>query len=128
MIYIIDSYAWIEYFIGSDKGTVVRNLFFESNNKFYTVICCLAEVQEWALRNNKDFDDLFKVIRASSSILDITEDNWISAAKEKFEQRKMQKDFGLIDSLILIKQKELSCGVISGDSHFKRLPNVCFLK
>ena len=128
MLYIIDSYAWIEYFIGSEKGEVLKKLFLDNRNKFLTVECCLAEIKGWAIRNKEDFDRLIKIIKANSNIIQVTELNWIEAAKERFEQRKIQKDFGLIDAVILTKQKELNSKVISGDRHFKNLKNIIFLE
>ncbi len=106
----------------------LRKLFNEGGNQFFTVECCLAEIKGWALRNDKDFDLLFRIIRSNSNILSITEYNWIEARKEKFEQRKKQKDFGLIDAVILVKQKESDYNIISGDKHFKNLRNVLFLE
>ncbi len=128
MIFIIDSYAWIEYFIGSKKGEVLKGLFLDKKNQFLTVECCLAEIKGWSLKNEQDFDQLFKIIRADSKIVQVIEYDWIDAAKEKFEQRKTQKDFGLIDAVILVKQKELNCKIISGDKHFKKLKNTIFLE
>ena len=127
MIYIVDSYAWVEYFIGSEKGEILNRLFQDNKNNFFTIECCLAELKGWSLRNNHNFGRLFKVIRANSTILKITEYNWVEAAEERFEQRKKQKDFGLIDAVILVKQKERNCKVISGDKHFKRLKNIVYL-
>lgn len=128
MFYILDSYAWVEYFIGSQKGEVLKKLFLDERHRFVTVECCLAEIQGWALKNNQDFNQLFKVIRANSTLALLTEHDWIDAGKERFEQRKTQKDFGLIDAVILIKQKELNCVIITGDKHFKELPNIVFLE
>lgn len=127
MLYLIDSYAWIEYFIGSSKGSILRKLFINENNRFLTIECCLAEIKGWALKNNRDFDEIFKIVRANSNILSVTEYDWINCAKERFEQRKTQKDFGLIDAIILVKQKELNCIIVTGDKHFKNLHNVVFL-
>ena len=81
----------------------------------------------WALVNNKDFDTIFKTIRTNSIIIPAMEHDWIEAGKEKFEQRKTQHDFGLIDAMILIKQKRCLCKIISGDKHFKNIKNVIFL-
>jgi len=120
MNYIIDSYAWVEYFIGSKKGEVLKKLFSEDKNKFFTAECCLAEIKGWVLKNNYDFNELYKIITSNSSVLPLNEDDWIKAAEERFAQRKSQKDFGFIDSIILVKQKELNCKVISGDKHFKK--------
>lgn len=128
MNYILDSYAWIEYFIGSKKGEIVKNLVLDEKNHFFTVDCCLAEIMGWALVNNKDFNMLFKIIRTNSIILPAMEHDWIEAGREKYEQRKMQQDFGLIDAMILTKQKKFLCRIISGDKHFKKIKNVVFLE
>ncbi len=127
MIYLIDSYAWIEYFIGSLKGAAVQKLFLDEKNRFLTVECCLAEIKGWALRESKDFDPLLKIILANSTIVVILQHDWLEAAAVRFEQRKQQKDFGLIDAIILVKQKEHNGIVVSGDRHFKELKNVLFL-
>ena len=128
MEFILDSYAWVEYFIGSKKGEIIKKLFSDDNNKFFTVECCLAEIVGWALKNNQDFDKLFSILRANSEILTLTEYNWIDAGKERFVQRKKQKNFGLIDATILVKRKDLGCKVITGDFHFKGLKNIVFLE
>ena len=84
MIYIIDSSAWIEYFIGSDKGEVLKRLFENKENMFMIVECCLAEIKGWCLRNNKEFDEFYPVIRANSLIIHLNEQDWIEAADEWF--------------------------------------------
>src|SRR3989338_3130902 len=127
MLYIIDSYAWVEYFIGSQKGKIMQALFLESENKFMTVDCCLAEIKCWSLKQKHDFEELFKVIRANSHIISLTEHNWIKAGEKRHELRKSRKGFGLIDATLLIKQAELNCSIISGDPHFKGLPKIKFL-
>ena len=58
----------------------------------------------------------------------MNESDWINSGEERFEQRKKQRDFGLIDSTILIKQKEKKCKVISGNKHFRNIKEVVFLK
>lgn len=128
MIYIIDSYTWVEYFIGSGKGEILKKLFLDEKNQFLTVECCLAEIKGWAIKNNQNFDKLYNIIHANSGIVKVMEYNWIDAAVERFEQRKTRKNFGLIDAVILTKQKELNCMIISGDKHFKGMKGVVFLE
>lgn len=127
MLYLIDSYAWIEYFIGSSKGEMLRRLLLDNKNSFLTLECCLAEIKGWSLRNGQDFDELFKIIKANSNITRVEEDDWIAAAELRFEERKTKKHFGLIDAVILAKQKVLNCKIISGDEHFKNKKNVVFM-
>ena len=128
MVYIIDSYAWVEYFIGSKKGEALKKLFGDEANKFLTIECCLVEILGWTLKNNKDFNQILTIIKANSKICIITEHNWINAGKERFEQKKIQKNFGLIDAIILTKQKEFGCRIITGDKHFKNMRDVFFLR
>jgi predicted nucleic acid-binding protein len=127
MRFIIDSYAWVEYFLGSKKGEVVNELFSNQENEFITVDCCLAEIHGWVLREKQNFEKFLTVIRANSDLMKLSEQNWIDAGKERFEQRKNQKDFGLIDSALVAKQKELNCKIVSSDKHFKNLKDVVFL-
>ncbi len=128
MLYIIDSYAWIEYFKGSTKGEILRALFLKEENKFATIECSLAEIKGWSLREKEDFDKHFIIIRANSTIFPVVQQNWIEAARERFELRKSRKHFGLIDAVIVVKQKEHGCKVISGDPHFKEMPGSIFME
>ena len=128
MLYIIDSYAWIEYFKGSAEGNVLQRLFLDPENRFLTVECCLAEIKGWSIKHKTDFDQLFKIVRADSRIIPVTEHDWIEAAQHRFQQRQTQPDFGLIDAVLLVKQQEFNCKIISGDKHFKNLNEVVFLK
>ena len=127
MIYIVDSYAWIEYFLGSKKGEMLKTLFLDDKNHFLTLACCLAEIHGWTLKHNQNFDTLLKIIRANSTITNIEEHDWITAAEQRFAQRKTQPDFGFIDAVLLAKQMEFQCSIISGDKHFKYLKNLMFL-
>ena len=128
MVYIIDTYAWIEYFLASRKGQVLRDLLAEPTHQFLTVECCLAEIRGWSLRSKQDFSLLFKVVRANSQVIPVTEHDWIRAAEERFELRKTRSHFGLIDAVIIVKQKEFACKVVSGDAHFKGLKDIIFVE
>lgn len=45
MAYLLDTYAWVEYFIGSKKGEFVRGMVEDENSVIYTPECCLAELK-----------------------------------------------------------------------------------
>ncbi|MBW3000653.1 PIN domain-containing protein, partial [Candidatus Woesearchaeota archaeon] len=70
---------------------------------------------------------LYKIIIAKSRILAINRKDWLRGVEIKLEKRKRVTDFGLIDGLILAKQEELKCKVITGDKHFKNIKNVVYL-
>ena len=71
--------------------------------------------------------DLYEIIKINSIILPVLRTTWIEAAGIKHELRKKIKHFGLIDAILVAKQKELKCKVISGDPHFKSLSNVLYI-
>jgi len=125
--FIIDSYAWVEYFNGSTKGKKVQKLLLDQKHSFSTIHPCLAELHGWALKNSQDFNQVLQVVRANSDLISLSEDEWIQAGKERFLQRKREPDFGLIDAAILVKQHELGCKVVSGDRHFRKVQDVVFL-
>ena len=126
-MYLIDTYAWVEYFIGSEKGKVVKQLLEEENNIIFTPECGLAELKGWAIREKLDFDELYHIVRKLSSIQSVTTSDWLEAASIRSEMRKTMKDFGMMDSLIVAQQKRLGCKVISGDPHFEHIENAIFL-
>ena len=89
--------------------------------------CCIAELRGYCLKNNFDFDVLFNGIRKNSLILPVLREHWIKAAKIKHNLRKKIKNFGLIDSILIAKQEELNCKIVTGDYHFKNLKNIIFV-
>lgn len=128
MLYLIDTHAWIEYFLGSENGDKVRDLLIDGDNEFVTAECSLAEIKSWCINNNQDFERFFRAVRANSTIVLVNTNNWIDSGEERSKQRKVQKNFGLIDAILLVKQKELGSKIITGDNHFKNLKNVLFLE
>ncbi|MEK6960726.1 MAG: PIN domain-containing protein [Nanoarchaeota archaeon] len=127
MLYIVDTYAWVEYLIGSKKGSILKKLREDDSNGFLTVECCLAELKSWCHRDGQDFERVYDIVRSNSIIIRVAEADWILAADEKIRRRDRHPDFGLIDAVILVKQKERGCKVVSGDRHFKGLKDVVFL-
>jgi predicted nucleic acid-binding protein len=124
---IVDSYAWVEYLRGTKKGEKVKSLLNKRNNDFITIECCIAELKGWSLKNEINFDKVFRVIKSNSRIIPVLIKDWVKAAEIRFEMRKKIKDFGLIDSILVAKQKELNCLVLSGDKHFRNLKDVEFI-
>ena len=127
VIYIVDTHAWIEYFMGSKSGLILKNLFDNKDKKFITMECSLSELEGFCLREDADFSKMYSVIKKNSIILPVLTGHWLEAAKIRHETRKRVKDFGLIDSILVAKQNELKCTIVSGDKHFKRFKNVVYV-
>jgi predicted nucleic acid-binding protein len=70
---------------------------------------------------------LLKIIKANFSSLPVKQNDWILQSNGRFEQRKKQHDFGLIDAIILVKQQEFHGKIVTSDKHFNNLKNVIYL-
>ena len=127
MIFIIDSWAWIEYFTGSKSGLKLKKLIDNKNHKFITLECTLSEVKSYCLRTNSNFSSIHNIIKKNSIMLPVQIDIWLKAAETKYEIRKKIKDFGLIDAILVAKQNELDCMLISGDEHFKNMKKIVYV-
>lgn len=124
---IVDSYAWIEYFKATAKGTKARRIIEKEENQLFTLDVCLAEIKFWTLQEGVDFQRINKIIRANSSVVESNSKDWTDAAQIKFEKRKKYKNFGLVDALLMVKQKQLNAIVLTGDKHFKENKNTEFI-
>ena len=118
MAYLLDTYAWVEYFIGSKKGEFVRGMVEDENSVIYTPECCLAELKGWAIRESVDFEELYGIVRKLSDIHCITTGDWLEAATVRSEMGKKATGFGMMGSLIVAQQRRLGCKVVSGAAHF----------
>ena len=124
MRYILDTYAWVEYFRGSEKGKTVSRIM---GNSLFTPENCIAELRIWCLEERIDFEEILEIIRKCSSIEPINLNNWKEAASIRQEQRKTQSNFGLMDAIILAKQKEIKGRIVTGDRHFQNLKDVLLI-
>jgi len=127
LVFLIDTYAWVEYFIGSNKGKIVKEILEDENNIIITPECVLAELKGWAIREKFDFEELYQIVRKLSDIQCLTTEDWLNAASIRSKMRINQKDFGMIDALIIAQKNRFGCKVISGDQHFELIENTIFL-
>ena len=126
--YLLDTYAWVEYFIGSDEGKIVEKLI--KSEKIYTSIISIAELSDKYYREGltDEWEGRYKFIVSKSNIILCTMEIAKNAGPRKWELRKSIEKIGLADAIIIETafQKELI--VVSGDPHFESLDNILFLK
>jgi len=124
--YVIDSYAWIEYFEGSAKGRVVQKVILEKH-EIITSAVTVAEVISRMKRKGFEVDDIYLALTNLSQI----EDTHALDAKDvgliHAELRSKVKDFGLADAFVLAVAHQHDAKIITGDPHFKHMKNVIFL-
>ncbi|MGD0643603.1 MAG: type II toxin-antitoxin system VapC family toxin [Candidatus Bathyarchaeia archaeon] len=131
--YIIDTYAWIEYFKASKMGEAAKE-FIESENSVTPTIV----VSEISRKLRKDIElgnetregrlRRLEFIRATSRIVDLDFEIAIEAGGGSEDLKVEAKGWGLADSIVLCTARSLNGKVVTGDEHFRHLENVVFVK
>lgn len=124
MIYIIDTYAWIEYFKGSPLGKNVKNIIENGGNLVPTIV--LAEIKkkftDW---NRDDFDEILHFIHQHATTVPLDEATAILAGE--IRSRTSVQGMGLVDCILIALARLYSCKVLTNDEHFEQLPEATFM-
>ncbi|HLC57046.1 MAG TPA: PIN domain-containing protein [Candidatus Nanoarchaeia archaeon] len=123
---VFDTYAWIEYFRGSQQGK--KSASFLEKEEVLTPIIVLVELSVKATKEGWDFGKHLEFIKSRSLIVGITEGIVKNCGTFYISMRKTYPQFGLIDAIIFLTGKERNAKVLTGDPHFKMLENVEFLE
>jgi len=124
---IVGSYAWIEYFEGSKKGLLVKEILENEGNEILCSALTVSEIVSKVERTEKDSAQFFEALLAMSKILKIDENIARDAGKRHAVIRKKVKNFGLADAFILAQGEKEGAKILSGDKHFKGMKNVIFI-
>lgn len=129
MRYVIDSYAWIEYFMGTKAGECAKEVI-ESSAEKMTPTICLSEVYGKTLRveNQELAEKQRSFIKEKSALTLLDEPIAIEAAKVQTRLKKEIDGWGLADSIVYATAAVKNAEVVTGDEHFKKLKNVVFVK
>jgi len=131
---VVDSYAWIELFIGSRKGSKAREALTEAG-EVYTPDFVLAEIARKYLREGMDQQTILERLRKISESSDVTPislEAALESAKCYFELKEKAgkagiSDPSLFDAMVLATARVLKAKVITGDRHFKNLNETLWL-
>ncbi len=123
--YVLDSYAWAEFFDGSEKGKKVKEIL-EGNN-IGTSIITLAEISDKCAREQRDFAPFFHLIESKAAVLPLTKSIAINSGKLKKELRELSKNISLADSIHFQTAKTVGATFVTGDPDFKEVKGILFL-
>lgn len=124
---MLDSYAWIEYFSGSEQGAQVKN--YLKNNNIISPTITLAEISRKYSREGFQEDEIRRrllFIVSKSLLKEITIEIALEAAKAHSElAQKAKKEHlnspSLADAIVLATARIEGVKVVTGDEHFKGL-------
>jgi len=124
--YVIDAYAWIEYFKASRSGEVAKKYIEGEDAVTPTVV--IAEISRKLLREieagNETREGRLKrleFIKASSQIVELDFEIAAKAGEIDIDMKRKVKGWGLADSIILCTARTVKGKVITGDEHFRGL-------
>jgi predicted nucleic acid-binding protein len=129
MRYVIDSYAWIEYFMGSKKGEAAKAIIENSEEKITPTIC-VAEVYAKTLKmESQELAEKQKAfIKDKSALVFLDESIAVESARINVRMKKEVDGWGLADSIVYATAIVKKAEVVTGDEHFKKLTNVLFIE
>ena len=131
--YVVDAYAWIEYFRASKSGEVAKKYIESEDSATPTIV--VSEISRKLLREIKLGNETregrlkrLEFIRATSQIVDLDFEIAAEAGKIDLDMKKKVKGWGLADSIILCTARNAKGSVITGDEHFRGLEETVFIK
>jgi predicted nucleic acid-binding protein len=131
--YVIDAYAWIEYFRASKYGEVAKEYVESADSVTPSIV--VAEVSRKLQKEieigNETPDGRLKrldFINATSQIVELDFELAVIAGKTDCDMKKKEKGWGLADSIVLCTARSVKGKVVTGDEHFRDLKEVVFIK
>ncbi|QEE16523.1 PIN domain-containing protein [Promethearchaeum syntrophicum] len=130
--YVLDSFAWVEYAIGSNMGEFVE--FLLNNADCFTPTIVIAELSDKFHRENqlKDWMLLYKFIKNATQTIPLSDNLAFQSGQQKTKLRENQhtgeKKIGLADAIIYQTSLNQEAKLVSGDDHFRNIKNVLYLK
>jgi len=130
MKYVIDSYAWLEYFMGTVAGEKVKEIIDSITSEKLTPTICVSEIYAKALRvEGLEKAELRRTfIKSRSALVPLNEEIAIEAAKIDVEMKKRVAGWGLADSIVLATARTKKAKVLTGDEHFKDLSETVYIE
>lgn len=126
--YIVDAWAWIEYFRGTEYGAKLNDILDDPTTDIYTCAITVAEIVSKTSRENRDVEAAYDMLLSNSQIIKLDEKISKQAGLFHFKMRQTSKDFGIADAFILAAANKLEAKIITGDPHFKGLENAIMIK
>jgi len=125
--FVIDSHAWIEYLVGTDKGDKVRTFITNPKNEIFTSAVTVSEIISKFKREGKDASQAWHILHSLSRIIAVDSMLAKGAGEVHAEVKKTSKNFSLADAFVLHTARLFRAKVITGDPDFKGIKEVVMI-
>ena len=123
---MLDSFAWMEYFMGTEKGEKVREIV-ESDTILYASPVILAEIYSKSQRVDGSGKERVEFILNRCVVVEFDDEIGVEAGRIHAEMKSRVRDFGMIDALIIASARKRGLKILTGDKHFEHFENVVML-
>ena len=123
---MLDSFAWMEYFMGTPEGEKVQKLV-DDDSQLYTSPIVIAEIYSKSLRTDGKAEERKDFIIKRCAVVAFDVKIAVEAAKIHAQNRVKTHDFGLADAIILASARSRKTKVLTGDPHFKNFKDAVML-
>ena len=124
---VVDTYAWIEYFNASERGLKVREIIEKEGNEIFISSVSFAEIISKFLRTNKDINIAIDGLNSLAKVIEVSQEISILAGEIHFNEKKKNKDFGMLDSFVAATAKLNNAKILTGDNDFKSFKEAVFI-
>ncbi len=115
---VVDSWAWLELFSGSEKGRAADQEIAKSRGAF-TCAVTLAEVVSVAARRKRPSDKMVSAITNLSRVVSPSPADAVEAGLIHSEARRHAPNFSLSDAFVLQAARKLGGKVLTADPDFR---------
>jgi len=114
---VFDSFAWVEYFKGSKRAAKIKEDV-DGVLPIYTPTICLTEIKSKYLREGREPKERLDFILERSITIDLNHEIALLAAEFKEEH-----SLHTVDAIVYASAQSKGLPLVTGDAHFKNLPN-----
>ncbi len=129
---MIDTYAWVEYLLGSRVGQAARKYIEGSGAITPSVV--LAELKKWYLkelesgrRTEREMRAHLSFVESRTRVVPLDAQLAMKAGETDFLMKKRIKGWPIVDSIVYATATAQASKVVTGDPHFKQLEEVVYL-
>ena len=127
---VVDSHAWIELFLGSQKGLKVRRMIMDAD-EVRTPDVVLAEISRKYMREKAEKDTVksrLETITSASLVTPVEIEVAMKAGEASIElaaraAKQRRRAPSLFDAIVLATARVHDSKVLTGDEHFEGLPD-----
>lgn len=120
--YLIDTSAWIEYLLGTERGAIVAGLVEEGEAAIS--ILTIAELSCWLAARGEDGKKHISFLQNHAQVFPLSIEVCKAVGALKRSQRKQERSFGTSDGLIYLTAREQKLTLLTKDRDFAGLEGV----